>query len=196
MVVKFKVSSFPPPINYPCTTASHVVHYMHVQSFQLPFYSQIIIGSESANPHFQDRDALTQTISINNCCFSLVSKVFSYTVTLAHYLWWLLIRTLTWHLWLSRIIFITGTNCLDTSTFYFPFSTQTRLLFHQTRIFLSIVLLVLQAHSSSTSAPTLSVHIDSLYTHKATKFIGPDTSNFISHSARNTEVAQVTGCFR
>ena len=76
MVVNFKVSSFPPPINYPCTTASHVVHYMHVQSFQLPFYSQIIIGSESANPHFQDRDALTQTISINNCCFSLVRKIF------------------------------------------------------------------------------------------------------------------------
>ena len=79
---------------------------------------------------FQDRDALTQTILINNCCFSLVSKFFSYTVTLAHCLWWLLICTRTWHLWLSPIIFITGSNCLDTSTFYFPFSTQTRLLFH------------------------------------------------------------------
>jgi hypothetical protein len=56
-----------------------------------------------------------------------------------------------------------------------------------------IVQLVLHAHSSSTSATTVSVHINPLYTHKATKFIGPDTSNFISHSARNTEVAQVTG---
>jgi hypothetical protein len=86
-----------------------------IHCFQLPFYFQSIIGSESENPHFQDRNALTQTILINNCCFSLTSKFFGYPVILTHCLWWSLIWTRAWHLWLSRVIFITGSYCFDTS---------------------------------------------------------------------------------
>jgi hypothetical protein len=101
------------------------------------------------------------------------------------------------HLCLALVAFAGYFHCFDTSMFYSPFSIQTRLLFHHTRIFLAIGLLVLQVHSSSTSAPTLSVHIDPLYTHKATKFIGSDTSSFISHSARNTKkLHELPGCLR
>jgi hypothetical protein len=116
IVVKFKVSSFPSPIIHvlllatlPITCSNLCIH-----CFQLPFYSQSIIGFESANPHFQDRDALTQSILINNCCFSLTSKIFIYLVTLTHCLWWSLIWTRAWHLWLSRVIFITGSYRFDT----------------------------------------------------------------------------------
>jgi hypothetical protein len=46
---------------------------------------------------------------------SLTSKFVSFPVTLTHCLWWSLIWTRAWHLWLSRAIFITGSYCFVTS---------------------------------------------------------------------------------
>jgi hypothetical protein len=183
MVNKFRASSFLPPITHLLLLAKLSISSSIM--FQLPFYSQNIIGSESANLHLLVRDALTQTVLIIICCFNPTSKFFQLFGDCHHCLWVCddckfgpMLGTCGF-LW---VIFITGSNCFDTFMFHFPFSIQIQSLFHHTCIILSIGLLVLKVHSSPTSASILSVHINPLYTHKALIHWPAYLYNFISHS--------------